>query len=92
MIGNAKGARRVVGSFVCILGATILQGCDTIDTLSSGDGPAPPPPRNFSAFYYARAIHLSWELGFGWNGEPFRSLSTPVRHSWESIREQSPVS
>lgn len=70
MIGNAKGARRVVGSFVCILGATILQGCDTTDILSSGDGPA--PPRNFSAFYYAHAIHLSWELGFGWNGEPFR--------------------
>ena len=71
MIGNVKGARRVVGSFVCILGATILQGCDTTDILSSGDGPAP-PPRNFSASYYARAIHLSWELGFGWNGEPFR--------------------
>ena len=23
---------------------------------------------------------------------PFRNLSTPVRHSWELIREQSPVS
>ena len=39
------------------------------------------------------AINFDSDEGFGYGVvELYRSLSTPVRHSWELIREQSPVS
>ena len=35
-------------------------------------------------------LYIAPRIGGG--GRRFRNLSTPVRHSWELIREQSPVS
>jgi len=32
----------------------------------------PAAPANLDAWYYDRAVYLTWELGPGWNGESFR--------------------
>ncbi len=70
MITNATRARQLARSFAGILGVVFLLGCESTDLFSPGLGPA--APVNFNAFYRASAVHLSWELGAGWNGEPFR--------------------
>ncbi len=50
-----------------------LAACSGGDGIAPTDpGPAPAPPAAFDAFYYAHSVHLSWELGPGWNGESFR--------------------
>ena len=40
------------------------------------DGPA--PPRNLDVWYYAHAVHLSWDLDSRWDGEPFRVYAKRV--------------
>jgi len=59
---------RVWAAFLVIgVGAT---GCGADFGVGNPTGPA--PPRDFDAWYYAHAVHLSWELASGWDGEPFR--------------------
>ena len=55
--------------------------------------------RTFSFAESCRRYGISRTAGYTWwtrflaeGFEGLRSLSTPVRHSWELIREQSPVS
>jgi hypothetical protein len=52
-----------------LLGAGVV-GCSA--DFGTGVPAGPAPPRNFDAWYYAQAVHLSWELDSRWNGEPFR--------------------
>lgn len=52
-----------------------LAGCSA-DLGLAPSGPA--PPRNFDAWYYAHAVHLSWELDSRWDGEPFRIYSRRI--------------
>ena len=61
--------RRFAGLLVVLTGVTACE-----DTLVVGPdgGAAPDAPRAFSAFYYAGAVTLTWELGPFWNGESFR--------------------
>lgn len=47
----------------------VASGCDEYPFSSIG---SPTRPVNFDAYYYDRAVHLSWELGSGWDGEVFR--------------------
>ncbi|MDX1568133.1 MAG: fibronectin type III domain-containing protein, partial [Longimicrobiales bacterium] len=35
-------------------------------------GHGPDAPRALDGWYYDRAVHLTWELGTGWDGESFR--------------------
>jgi len=70
MIATKKGTPLAASICVWILGSALLSGCRTDQVLSPGIVPS--PPERFDAVYYARAIHLSWELGEGWSGESFR--------------------
>ena len=52
------------------------------------DGSAPAAPRGLAVSYYAGAVTVTWELGSGWNGEPFRVYSKRVSDSgWFFIAE-----
>jgi fibronectin type 3 domain-containing protein len=53
-----------------LLAAVVAAGCGTDGVARVGDPPA--APRALEVWYYARAVHLSWELGPGWSGEVFR--------------------
>jgi hypothetical protein len=61
-----------------LLGAGVM-GC-TAD-FGTGVPAGPAPPRNLDAWYYAQAVHLSWELDSRWNGEPFRVYGRRVTDS-----------
>jgi hypothetical protein len=52
------------------LAALAVAGCEDIGTVDGSNGP--PPPRDVQAFYYDRAVHVSWELHPQWRDEPFR--------------------
>jgi len=67
---RATGARRTRNSVVVLLFSLGLFGCESSGGLGPGTPPA--PPLSFEAFYYNLAVHLSWELAPGWNGEAFR--------------------
>ncbi len=60
-----------------ILGLLLLplvigfSACDSDDLIYYDDDYAA-PPENLSGWYYNRAVYLSWELGAGWNNDPFR--------------------
>lgn len=60
--------RRVVMGLV--VGALAVAGCETNDILVPVGEPA--APRNLDGYYYARAVHLTWELAPDWNHEAFR--------------------
>src|SRR5690606_4718768 len=49
-----------------------LSSCNGSSGGSTGPGTPPAAPLAFDGFYYARAVHLSWELGPTWSGESFR--------------------
>ncbi|MEX0856027.1 MAG: hypothetical protein WD056_00510 [Gemmatimonadota bacterium] len=50
-----------------------LFACDSSSGgLDPNGGQPPVAPLAFDAFYYDRAVHLSWELAPGWSGEAFR--------------------
>lgn len=53
-----------------LLMAAALAGCESDDLLVPVGDPA--APRDLQAYYYAGAVHLSWELAPSWNQEPFR--------------------
>ena len=50
-----------------------LVGCDD-DLVQVGDG-NPAAPRNVDAYYFDRAVYVTWELASGWDGESFRVYS-----------------
>lgn len=64
--------RALVGSLLSMLamGACRDDGVVVIDD--------PAEPVAVSATYYAGTVTVSWELGSGWNGEPFRVYSRRV--------------
>jgi hypothetical protein len=68
MLRTAQGSWRLARwlGLALVLAA---PGCDKVPFSSSG-GPA--PPRHFDAYYYDRAVYLSWELDPRWDGEAFR--------------------
>ncbi len=53
-----------------LLAAMAFSACDSDTVLLPGGGPA--APRTLDAYYYAGVVRVTWELGAGWNGEPFR--------------------
>jgi hypothetical protein len=59
-----------------LVGAVALAGCESDNILVPVDGPA--APRNLDAYYYAGAVRVTWELGPGWNQEPFRVYARRV--------------
>lgn len=65
--------RVLLGTMVAVLA---LAGCDSDDILVPLDGPA--APTDLDASYYAGAVRVSWTLGSGWDGEPFRVYSKRV--------------
>jgi hypothetical protein len=62
--------RAAVGTVLLMLA---LGGCNNNDLLVGVDGPA--PPENLAAYYYAGSVHVTWDLGVGWNQESFRIYS-----------------
>lgn len=52
--------------------ALLVLGAGCEDTGTSWSGNGAPPPLELSGWYYAGAVHLSWELHPQWDGEPFR--------------------
>ncbi len=44
-------------------------GCQDDGFFVGGD---PAPPVNLQASYFGQAVHITWELSSGWNGESFR--------------------
>lgn len=64
--------RAVMGTLVAALA---LAGCES-EVLVPVDGPA--APENLDAYYYAGAVHLTWELGSGWNEDSFRVYSKRI--------------
>jgi len=64
--------RALLGTLVAALA---LAGCDD-DILVPVEGPE--APRNLDAYYYAGVVRVTWELGPGWDEEPFRVYSRRV--------------
>jgi hypothetical protein len=53
-----------------------LVGCETTTEVIVNDGGlGPAPPRNLDAWYYDRAVYVTWELAPSWDGESFRVYS-----------------
>ncbi|MFP3948490.1 MAG: hypothetical protein ACLFWG_07150, partial [Longimicrobiales bacterium] len=51
-------------------------------------GHVPDEPRALEGWYYDRAVHLSWELGAGWDGESFRVYGKRVSDArWLLVAE-----
>lgn len=59
--------RAVMGTLLLVAS---LAACDSQDVLVGVGDPA--APENLDGYYYAGSVHLTWELGSGWNQEPFR--------------------
>jgi hypothetical protein len=55
------------------LAVPLLVGCELEDVMYDGDVPG--APRSFDAYYYGRAVELTWDLPVQWNGEFFRVYS-----------------
>ena len=48
-----------------------LTACDDDDYIYYPDWEAPAAPRNVDAYYYNRAVYITWELAPSWNEEVF---------------------
>lgn len=59
--------RAAVGTVLLTLA---LVGCNGSDRIVGVGDPA--PPENLEAYYYAGTVHVTWDLGAGWNQESFR--------------------
>ncbi len=60
-------------TFGAVLALAVAAGaCETRETILVPGGGGPSAPVGLDAYYYAHAVHLSWELGSAWSGEPFR--------------------
>ena len=57
----------VLAALILIAG---LAACDD-DYLFYPDGDYPAAPRNVDAYYYDRAVYVTWELAPSWNEEVF---------------------
>ncbi len=51
--------------------AALAVGCDS-DEYIVVDGEPPAPPRDLQAWYYNRAVYVTWELSPGWDDDSFR--------------------
>lgn len=60
---------RIAGLLIVAAG---VSACEETVVVGPDGGSAPDAPRAFTAFYYAGAVTLNWELGPLWNGESFR--------------------
>jgi hypothetical protein len=62
--------KRVTSGLLFLPLALVLGACgdDVIQVVDE----EPAAPRNLSAWYYNRAVYLTWELAPAWNGEVFR--------------------
>ena len=58
-----------------LLMAVALTACDS-DFIIGVDTPA--APEALAASYYGGVVTVSWELGSGWNGDPFRVYSRRI--------------
>lgn len=54
--------------------AALVASCEG-DPVYVGDGGDPAAPRNLDAYYFDRAVYVTWELGPAWDGESFRVYS-----------------
>ena len=48
-----------------------MAACDDDDLIYYDDDYAA-PPENLAGWYYNQAVYLTWELGSGWDDDPFR--------------------
>lgn len=58
-------------SLVVALGLVACES-DTVIVGGGGNGNPPAAPRNLNAWYYDRAVNVTWELAPAWDGESFR--------------------
>lgn len=71
---------------VALMAALSVAACESDTVFLPGDGPA--APRALDAFYYGGVVTVTWELGSGWDGEPFRVYSKRVSDAdWFFIAE-----
>ena len=57
-----------------------LGGCNDNDYVWVEDD-YPAPPLNLNGWYYNQAVYLTWELGAGWNNDPFRVYGKRISDS-----------
>lgn len=62
-----------------VLGLLVLVlACETDGETLFVEPDVPAAPAGLSAFYFDRAVHVTWELAAGWSGESFRVYSRRV--------------
>lgn len=72
-----KGVRWVGRSRALALGIALtvsVAACDDDPTFVDGGGD-PAAPQSVDAYYFDRAVYVTWELGSAWDGESFRVYS-----------------
>jgi len=68
--------RSMRGAAALALAGALVAGCENDGFVDVGDPPA--PPRALNAFYYAGAVHVTWELSPQWDGDSFRVYAKRV--------------
>lgn len=63
--------RRVIFGVLALPLFLAIGACED-DGILLVDEDYPAAPRELSAWYYDRAVYITWELGPGWNDDPFR--------------------
>ena len=63
--------RRALSGLVALPIILALGACSDDEIIVVEDD-YPAAPRNLNAWYYDRAVYLTWELGQGWNDDSFR--------------------
>jgi hypothetical protein len=72
-----RATAAAVGSLVLMLG---MSACED-DIIYVDDGEVPAAPTAIDAWYYAYVVNVTWELGPGWDEDPFRIYSRRVTDS-----------
>lgn len=58
-----------------------LSACNDDDDFIYYDDNYAAPPENLAGWYYNQAVYLTWELGAGWNNDPFRVYGKRISDS-----------
>jgi len=58
-----------------------LAACNDDDGLVYYDDTYAAPPENLAGWYYNQAVYLTWELGSGWDNDPFRVYGKRISDS-----------
>ncbi len=58
-----------------------LAACNDDDGLVYYDDTYAAPPENLAGWYYSQAVYLTWELGAGWDNDPFRVYGKRISDS-----------